>query len=289
MTYMHEHLRIDLSAGKGDQDYLFDDFEHISEELSGLAGKGLKRVVDMSCRGLGRDYDYIDRMEKAAGIEVLVSTGFYKDPFLPDEVETSSVKKLSALMIKDIEKGAEGSGRKARIIGAIGTSEHKMTPNEEKVFRAAARAHEKTGVYISTHTTLGTMGWEQIYFLTSLGVDPEKIIVGQLELANNEALIIRALDEGVSINFNSIGKTKHLSDGQRIDFIKTCCGRGYSKQLLLSMNIKRKSRLKANGGQGYAYLIDSFLPRLLAEGVKEETVKNMLGRNPDRIFGEASD
>lgn len=287
MTYMHEHLRIDLSAEKGDPDCLLDDFDHVSEELAGLAKKGLNRVVDMSCRGMGRDYDYIDRMEKETGIKVIVSTGFYKDPFLPAEVETSTVRELSSLMTRDIEEGAEGSRRKAQIIGEIGTSQNRMTPNEESVFRAAAMAHEKTGVPISTHTTLGTLGWEQICFLKSLGVNLGKLIIGHLDLANKEELILRALDEGVYVEFDTIGKIKYLSDEKRVEFIKTCCGRGYSKQLLLSMDITRRSHLKANGGPGYAYLADSFLPRLREAGITENAIDDMLIHNPDKIFAEA--
>ena len=288
MTYMHEHLRIDLSAGKGDPDYCLDQFNNIVDELFVLAGKGLKRIVDMSCRGMGRNYNYLDRMEKLTGIKILVSTGYFKDPFMPPEVNKSSEKELAEIMIGDIEKGAEGSRRKARIIGKIGTSQNIMTPNEEKVFRAAAMAHEKTGVYISTHTTLGTMGWEQIYLLKSHGVNTEKIIIGHLDLADSEELILRVLDEGVYIEFDTIGKTKYISDEKRVDFIKTCCGRGYSRQLLLSMDIKRRSELKANGGIGYAYLLDSFLPMLREAGITDEAIADMLIDNPNKIFKEVS-
>ena len=288
MTYMHEHLRIDLSQEKGDPDCLLDEFDHISEELCALAGKGLERIVDMSCRGMGRDYAYLDRMEKATGIELIVSTGFYKDPFLPPMVEASGAEELAALMASDIENGAEGSGRKARIIGEIGSSLNCITHNEEKVFRAAARVHEKTGVPISTHTTLGSMGWEQILLLKSLGVDPGKIIIGHLDLANDEELILRALDAGVYVEFDTIGKIKYLPDERRIGFIKTCIERGYSNQLLLSMDITRRSHLKANGGVGYAYLVDSFLPRLREAGVSETSIKDMLKVNPDKIFGRTS-
>jgi phosphotriesterase-related protein len=284
MTYMHEHLRIDLSGEKGDVDCLLDEFDHIRDELRDLAGRGLNRVVDMSCRGLGRDYGYIERMEKETGIEVIVSTGFYKDPFLPKLAEASDIKELSVLMIEDIEKGAEGSGRKARIIGEIGTSQNRMTANEEKIFRAAAIAHEKTGVPVSTHTTLGTLGWEQIVLLKSLGVDPQRLIIGHLDLANDGDLILRALDAGVYVEFDTIGKIKYLSDETRTTFIKTCCDRGYAKQLLLSMDITRRSHLKANGGVGYAYLLDSFLPRLREVGVPEAAIKDMLENNPDKIF-----
>ena len=286
MTYMHEHLRIDLSAEKGDSDCLLDQFDLISEEISALAASGLERIVDMSCRGMGRDYAYLDRMETATGIKIVVSTGFYKDPFLPPEVEILTAEELAALFIEDIEKGAEGSTRKARIIGEIGTSQNRMTPNEKKVFRAAAKAHEKTGVPVSTHTTLGSLGWEQIVFLKSLGVDLKKLIIGHLDLANNLELILKALDEGVYVEFDTIGKIKYLPDETRISFIKTCCEKGYSRQLLLSMDITRRSHLKTNGGVGYAYLVDSFLPRLREAGIKEEAINNMLKTNPDTIFNE---
>jgi phosphotriesterase-related protein len=287
MTYMHEHLRIDLSAEKGDNDCLLDEFDHIRDELCDLAGRGLERIVDMSCRGMGRDYAYLDRMEKETGIAVVVSTGFYKDPFLPPAVEASGVETLSALMLEDIEKGEEESGRKARIIGEIGTSLNRMTENEEKVFRAAAIAHEKTGTPISTHTTLGTMGWEQLVFLKSLGVDPSRLIIGHLDLAGNQDLIFRVLDAGAYVEFDTIGKIKYLPDEQRIAFIKACCDRGCMKQLLLSMDITRRSHLKANGGIGYAYLVDSFLPRLREAGIPEKAILDMLEHNPDRIFEEA--
>ena len=284
MTYMHEHLRIDLSGEKGDIDCLLDEFENIRDELSGLAARGLRRVVDLSCRGMGRDYDYIDRMEKATGIEIIISTGFYKDPFLPPAVEVSSVQELSALMIEDIEKGAEGSNRKAQIIGEIGSSHNRITANEEKVFRAAAAAQEKTGVPLSTHTTLGSMGPEQMALLQSLGVQTEKIIIGHLDLGDDIDIILQVLDTGAYVEFDTVGKIKYLSDEKRIAFIKTCCEKSYSKQLLLSMDITRRSHLAANGGIGYAYLLDSFLPRLREAGVSEAAIEDMLVHNPDTIF-----
>jgi len=286
LTYMHEHLRIDLSAEKGDPDCLLDQFDLVRDELSRLSGKGLGRVVDMSCRGLGRDYGYIDRMEKETGINVIVSTGFYKDPFLPPVVGNSDIQELADLMIDDIETGAEGSNRKAQIIGEIGTSRNRITENEKKVFRAAAAAHEKTGVPVSTHTTMGTMSQEQITLLVSLGVDPARLIIGHLDLANDIDLILKGLDAGVYIEFDTIGKTSYLPDKTRIDFIKTCCERGYVRQLLLSMDITRRSHLKANNGPGYPYLVDNFLPRLLEAGISQALIDDMLIHNPDRIFSK---
>ncbi|MDR1893423.1 MAG: phosphotriesterase-related protein [Spirochaetales bacterium] len=285
MTYMHEHLRLDLSREKGDEDCLLDSFDLIAGELGELSQRGLKRIVDMSCRGMGRDYNYLDRMERQTGIELVVSTGFYKEPFLPPEAIEKNVQELSEIFIRDIEEGAEGSGRRAALIGEIGTSLSLMTPMEEKVFRAAALAHERTGVPISTHTTLGTLGVEQARLLTTLGVEPSRIIIGHLDLANNLNAILRVLDMGVYVEFDTIGKTKYLPEETRVEFIRACCLRGYENQLLLSMDITRKSHLRANGGPGYAYLPDSFLPALKEAGVSQRAIERMLTGNPAEVLG----
>jgi phosphotriesterase-related protein len=226
-------------------------------------------------------------MEKETGISIVVSTGFYKEPFLPPEALRGSARELADLFVSDIEDGAEGSGRKARLIGEIGTSLDTMTANEEKVFRAAAAAQTKTGVPISTHTTLGTLGFEQICFLTSLGADASRVIIGHLDLANNLDIIFQVLDQGAYVEFDTIGKIKYLPDETRVAFIKACCDRGYEKQLLLSMDITRRSHLKALGGIGYAYLVDTFLPALRNAGVSENALDAMLNKNPGVILQEA--
>jgi phosphotriesterase-related protein len=53
------------------------------------------------------------------------------------------------------------------------------------------------------------------------------------------------------------------------------------------MDITRKSHLKALGGIGYAYLVDSFLPALKKAGVSEGALTNMLEKNPDVLLGLA--
>ncbi|MDR0760584.1 MAG: phosphotriesterase-related protein [Treponema sp.] len=285
MTYMHEHLRVDLSKEKGDRDCLLDDFDAIGQELIGLAKRGLRRIVDVSCRGMGRDYDYLERMERFTGLTILISTGFYKEPFLPKEALEADEKTLTALFISDIRNGCESSNRRAALIGEIGTSLGVMTPAEAKIFRAAAGACRETGVPLSTHTTLGTLGFEQVRFLKQLGVDPSRIIIGHLDLADDLDLIFRVLDEGAYVEFDTIGKITYLSDEKRAAFIQACCNKGYSRQMLLSMDITRLSHLAVNGGPGYAYLVDSFLPRLRVLGVSEEAISDMLERNPDVLLG----
>ncbi len=284
MTYMHEHLRIDLSGEKKDDDCLLDSYAAICSELQSLQARGLTRIVDVSCRGMGRDYAYIDTMEKDTGLEVIIATGYYKEPFFPTEVYEKTEKELTQLLLSDITSGCEGSNRKARLIGEIGTSKDCFTEHEKKVFRAAAAAQIETNIPITTHTTLGTMACEQVALLKSLGVQTNKIIIGHIALANNLDTILKVLDEGSYVEFDTIGKKAYLSDNTRADFIYECCKRGYEKQLLLSMDITRKSHLLENGGYGYAYLFDSFLPLLKEKGVTESHIHVMLTENPNTIL-----
>ncbi|MGL5664396.1 MAG: phosphotriesterase-related protein, partial [Cetobacterium sp.] len=93
------------------------------------------------------------------------------------------------------------------------------------------------------------------------------------------------LKRGAYVEFDTIGKNNYLPDETRVDFIKILCEEGWSEKLLMSVDLTRRSHLKTNGGIGYAYLIETFVPMLKEVGVKESDLKNMLVENPKRILG----
>ena len=96
-----------------------------------------------------------------------------------------SIEELANLMIEDIENGIDGSNIKAGIIGEIGTSKNQMTDEEKKVFSAAIIAHKKTGKPITTHTTLGTYGKEQVNFFKQNGVNLNNVVIGHVDLSGD--------------------------------------------------------------------------------------------------------
>ena len=55
------------------------------------------------------------------------------------------------MFVSDIEKGIAGTDIKAAILKCA-TDEPGVTPGVERVLRAVAQAHRRTGVPISTHT-----------------------------------------------------------------------------------------------------------------------------------------
>lgn len=285
ITYIHEHMTIDLSGVKNNIDCKLNDFEKTKKELLRLKELGVTRIVDVTNMGMGRNVEFITRLEKETGIEILMSTGYYKEPFFPKEVEKLSIEKLEEKLINDIKIGIDGTNKKATFIGEIGTGFEKMTSLEEKVFIVASRVQKKTGVYISTHTSLGKLGHEQLDIIEKNGGNLEKVILGHTDLSKDIHYIETLLKRGVYISFDTIGKINYLSEEKRIEYIKYLCDRGWENKILLSVDLTRQSHLKENGGIGYSYLLEEFVPKLLENEVELEKIEKFLVENPKKILG----
>jgi len=283
-TYMHEHLYLDLSRIKGDPDTHYDATEVVAAELKDLREKGISTIVEVTNTGMGRDLERMKRIAEISGMQVIISTGYYKDPFLPDTVTEETVEALAKRMVGELNEGIDGSGIRAQLIAEIGTSKDVMTEMEEKVFEAAARAHVETGAAISTHTTLGTYALEQLEFFKRFGVDLERVVVGHVDLRCDLEMHMRIADTGATLAFDTIGKVNYASDEARVEHIQKLIERGYGKQIVLSQDLTRKSHLKAFGGIGYSYMLDEFLPKLKAAGVDEDWIQHMLVETPVRIL-----
>lgn len=285
IIYMHEHVTIDLSKEKNNIDCKLDIYEETVKEFLKLKELGVTTIVDVTNIGIGRDINYVIKVEKATGLKIHVSTGYYKEPFLPKEVEELSVQELAKKMIDEIKIGIDGTYKKATFIGEIGTGFEVITELEKKVFHASALAQKETDVFITTHTSLGKLGHEQLDILESLGVNLNKVILGHTALANDLEYIKSLLKRGVYIEFDTIGKNSYLADEIRAQFIKTLCEEGWGDKLIMSVDLTRRSHLKINGGIGYSYLLEKFVPMLEEIGLTKEDLEKMLIENPRKILG----
>lgn len=285
ITYAHEHIPIDRSEVIEDEDALLDSQQLVIQELKGLYKKGVRNIVEATCRGIGRNVAYAQKVATETGINIVQATGWYQSAFLPIEVYQLSVTQLAEMMIKDITIGIKNTDIKAGVIGEIATTKNRWTEQEEKVFNAAVIASKETHTPIMTHTSIGTLGHEQVEFFQKKHANLSKIIIGHVDLTGNPNYVLEMLKTGINVEIDTIGKNNYMSDAKRVEIIKAAQDAGFTDQIVMSMDITRKSHLKANGGIGYAYLLDSFIPELKAGGVTEEFINKMLVENPQRIFG----
>lgn len=285
ITYAHEHIPIDRSEVIEDEDALLDSQQLVIQELKELYKKGVRNIVEATCRGIGRNVAYAQKVATETGINIVQATGWYQSTFLPIEVYQLSVTQLAEMMIKDITIGIKNTDIKAGVIGEIATTKNRWTEQEEKVFNAAVIASKETHTPIMTHTSIGTLGHEQVEFFQKKHANLSKIIIGHVDLTGNPNYVLEMLKTGINVEIDTIGKNNYMSDAKRVDIIKAAQDAGFTDQIVMSMDITRKSHLKANGGIGYAYLLDSFIPELKAGGVTEGFINKMLVENPQRIFG----
>lgn len=286
IVYCHEHVPIDLSEVKQNEDCQLDSTKLVISEFKDLYARGVRNIISMSNKGMGRNIPYAQKVARETGVNIIQCTGYYQDAFLPIEVFRLSVNQLATMMIHDIQIGIKGTNIKAGVIGEIATSKGKWTQGEEKVFKAAVIAQQETGCPISTHTSIGTLSYEQVYFFEREKADLSHIVIGHVDLTGDGDYVLRLLKSGINVEFDTIGKNNYMPDKIRIKMLKKIEDAGLTDQVVLSMDITRKSHLKANGGFGYSYLLDTFIPKLRANGITDKFINKMLIENPKRIYGD---
>lgn len=280
----HEHLSIDLSRVKKDPDTILDDEQGMREELEEFYRLGGRSMVEVTNDGMGRDALVLKRLSEATGVHLITCTGFYKDPYIPDFADGWKAEQFEQHFIKEAKEGIADTGILPGVIGEVGTSKNEMKPIERELLIGAAMACVETGLPVTTHTTLGTLGYEQVELLTKHGLPADQIIIGHQDLNPNKEEVLAVLETGAYIAFDTIGKNNYRPDEERADFLIDFINRGYEKQILLSADLTRKSHWKKHGGPGYGLVLETFIPKLKTSGVPESILHQFLTVNPSRAF-----
>ncbi len=284
VCYAHEHVI--CRPPVEDPDLILDSEEAALRELQWFREAGGRAIVEMTTADYGRDAHALYRISLATGVQLIAATGHHKEAFCGPWVEGRSVPELADRFIREIGEGIDRTGIRAGVIKA-GSSLNRITPNEEKVFRAAAIAHRHTGAPISTHTEAGTMGLEQVALLKSEGVDPARIIIGHVDRNLDWEYHLALARAGVYLSYDQISKEKYAPDRLRVEFIRRLIAEGHGKQILLGGDMARKSYWPSygtGGGPGLTYILWRFVPWLRAEGVPEEAIADLLIHNPARAL-----
>lgn len=280
----HEHLSIDLSRVKNDPDTILDDPEGAKEELDRFADAGGRSLVDLTNDGMGRHVKRLQYLSEASGVQIVTCTGFYKDPFIPEYAQNWGRDQFAEHFIQEIRHGIDNTGIYPGVIGEIGTSQDDIKQIEKELMLGAGKASAETGLTISTHTTLGTLGSDQVEMLFDLGLTADQVVIGHQDLNANKEEVLDVLKTGVYIGFDTIGKNRYRSDDERLDFLVDFIERGFHQQILLSADLTRQSHWHKHGGPGYGIVLNEFIPALCKRGISTDIITDLLVHNPARAF-----
>ena len=290
-TLPHEHTGIQLWHIEKRWDYweLTPDEDLIIEELHDFRRRGGATLVDLTLEGVGRDPHRLRRLAGATGLNIVMGCGWYRGAHYPAEalIDRRSVDELAAELVNEFENGVGATGIRPGIIGEIGTDKPWVSALEERVHRAAARASMATGMAITTHGVQSTVGLAQLRIFTDEGVDPSRVVIGHADSHHDIDFYLEVLATGANLQFDFLGHrfgSEESLEPRLVETIVELLERGFAPQLLLSQDVCHNSQLKANGGFGYVYLQQHFLPTLRTAAVGEGEIQTMTTDNPARIL-----
>ena len=290
-TLSHEHLLRDLWPIVRSYDGILDDERLAAEELELYRQAGGRTIIDVTSGGLGRNPAALRRISEVSGLHIVMGAGWYREDVYPRFVFELDTNALAARIIDELTQGVDGTNVRAGVIGEIGTERKFITPAQERVFRAAARAHRHTGAPIVTHTThFGELALEQIALLREEGVDPERIAISHLGDRYDPAPLVAIARQGVYLGIDNIGYRGdgYPGDEVRARNVRLLIAEGHLDQMLLSGDVCMKSHLHAYGGKGYDHVPRCFLPLIRTHRVSDEEIHAMTVVNPARLLDTVS-
>lgn len=294
-TLIHEHLCVDWGEMLGRPKVLNFEYEtmvaRMVAKMEALHDAGVGALVECTPAGCGRYVDLFKDVARRAPVKIVACTGFFHESWCPLHpiARVFDIDMLTDLFVREIGEGMGDTLIKAGIIKCA-TGEGRISPGEERILRAAARAHRITGAAIITHTTNG-MGLEQLDIFESEGVSPAEVIVCHIGFEPNPLdYSERMLRRGAHVSFDRIGMHAFYPDEHWLAVVGNAVRKGYVNQVMLSHDAAVFAYgLEIASGENvfddYTYLPRVFLPRLQREaGITDEQISVMMEKNPQRVL-----
>lgn len=274
-----------------------DDEPLAVSELRAFANAGGQTVVEPTCRGIGRNPLALRRIAKASGLNVVMGAGYYLGSSHPAEVADMTVGDIANEIVREAVEGVDGTDVKIGLIGEIGVSSD-FTAEEEKSLRGAAQAQVRTGLPLMVHLPgWFRLGHRVLDVVAQEGADTRHTVLCHMNPSHDDFSYQSELAaRGAFIEYDMIGmdffyadqQVQCPSDEEAARAIVRLAEAGYLDRVLLSHDVFLKMMLTRYGGNGYAYVLRHFLPRLKRHGLDETALDQMMRANPRAVFQAAA-
>jgi len=268
-----------------------DDEALAVAELLAFRKAGGATVVDPTCRGIGRNPGALERVSRATGLNIVMGAGYYLESSHPPCVAAMSAEAIAQEIEAEADDGVDGV--RIGLIGEIGVSGD-FTAAEEKSLRGAARAQARTGLPLMVHLP----GWFRhglrvLDVAGEEGADPRHTVLCHMNPSFDDPdYQLACAARGAFIEYDMIGMDYFYadqgvqcpSDDQTAHAIAGLVAAGAGDRILLSQDVFLKMMLTRHGGNGYAFVLRHFTPRLRRAGVPEAAIRAMLTDNPRALF-----
>jgi len=296
LTLIHEHFRATDEAMRFQFPHLYDEaaeWEAAISDANGVKSHGVRTVVEPSAMFLHRDVSFSKRVADESRLNVIPATGIYTYDHLPQPLGNRSEDEIAAIFVHEIENGIQGTDIKAAFIKCA-ADEPGVTPNVEKIHRAAARASQQTGRPIMAHSrpASGT-GLDQMKVFSEEGVDPAKVQIAHTGDTDDLDYIERLLDTGCWIGMDRYGLDIFLPTEQRQKTVLALLEKGHADRMFLSQDwcstldyftAEQEEQIKPQFAPKWSmtFLFEEVIPELKERGMTDEQLDQMMVENPKR-------
>ncbi len=293
---IHEHVFLDWSGADSIQPENWNSeeaFLKILPELKKLSAWGVKSFFECTPHYLGRNPLLLKRLADSTGLNIITNTGYYgavHDKYLPSHAFTETADQLAARWIDEFENGIEGTGVKPGFIKISVDGDSTLSAIDEKLVRAAARTHLKTGLTIVSHTGPDTPAYNQVQILRDEGVSPAAWVWTHAQHGTSE-MQMELAKQGAWISLDGLGWTEPIAgDSTRIlkylSDIQSLKDEGLLQHVLIANDAGWYTYGKPDGGhyQPHTLLFTLFVPLLLKNGFTQADIDTLLVINPREAY-----
>ena len=303
---MHEHVFVltpDVQQNHPEEWGSEDDrIADAVAKLTALAATGVTTIVDPTVIGLGRYIPRIQRIAEQVDLNIVVATGCYtyedvpfffhhRGPALDAALGTSVPDPMVDMFVRDITDGIAGTGVRAAFLKCA-IDKPGLTPGVERVMRAVAKAHHRTGVPITVHThPVSQQGLAVQRVFREEGVDPRRVVLGHSGDTTDVDHLAELADSGFVLGMDRFGINLDTTFEARADTVVEMCRRGYAESMVLSQDAAcyidwvDPFVMEMLTQWHYTHIHEEVLPYLREHGVTDEQIETMLVTNPRRYFG----
>jgi phosphotriesterase-related protein len=283
----HEHVFVDLRTPDqpGYAEALSADVVRLmAPELRKASSVGIGALVECSTVGVGRRVDILLNVSRAANFPIVVPTGIYREPWVPEWAHRASQEELYIWMRGELLGNIDGTGVQAGFI-KLSAGDDGLTTTETKILKAAARAAFDAGATIGSHTIRGRVVRDQVTILEEAGLPLQQFVWIHASAEPDMQINLEMARKGVWVEYDFVGQGEEKDD-DILRRVQTMLDAGLGGKVLLSMDAGWYDPAQPGGGQprSWDYFSTTFIPKMHAAGIPAEWVKRLTQTNPFQAF-----
>jgi len=283
----HEHILVDfvgadsIEPDRWNHDSIIKEITPYFEELKAL---NVKYFVDATPDYLGRDVLLLEKIAIKTGIRIITNTGLYgagNNKYIPQYADEMTAEELSEIWINEYKHGIEKTTVKPGFIKIGIDHSDPLHPMHQKLVKAAALTHLKTGLTIASHTGKAIGLWPQLEILKENGVSPESFIWVHAQAEENNESYLKAAGTGCWISLDGVGGEleKHI---EKILFAKR---NGILDRILISHDAGWYDPQKdVQTIKPFTNIFRQLIPELKSHGFTDDEIQLLLRVNPSKAF-----